>query len=243
MNDMFANVAIFLSLVAYVYYGNAFTARRAFVVTTYMLILFRHSMFFWSHAIQLTAEALVSVGRIQEFLLLPESKADAELLAQRKSLKGKGSSKEEETLMATTNRKRSVNPAVSEWGSDIAFFKRRIVQTRLEKNQSPRLAFRKATAAWMRENNTGSDVGIVNVDLEVEAGKLCAVVGSVGSGKSSLLQVVLGELDLDEGSALVAGVVSYAAQEPWLFEGSVRQNIIFVEPWNEERFDNITSSF
>lgn len=238
VNDMFANVAIFLSLVTYVYFGNAFAARQAYVVTVYMNMVFNLAMFFWSLAIQLSAEALVSVRRVEEFLLLPESKADAEVLTpQRKSQTENGTAKEEQALMAPRIRSTSVRPHVSsEWGSDIALLKRRIVQTSLDKNQSPRLAFRDATAAWMRENKKGSDVGIVNVDLKVEVGKLCAVVGSVGSGKSSLLQVILGELDLDGGSVLVAGVVSYAAQEPWLFEGSVKQNIVFVEAWNEERF-------
>lgn len=60
-------------------------------------------------------------------------------------------------------------------------------------------------------------------------------MGSVGTGKSTLLQVILGELELDAGSLTVTGMVSYASQEPWLFEGSVRQNIVFVDPWDEER--------
>lgn len=235
MNDMFSTISIFLCLVTYVYFGNEFTARRAFVVTAYMSLLYKYSMFFWSHSIQVTAEALVSIGRVEEFLLLPESKADAELLAQRQTSKKNGTAKEAEALIAPAHRRKSLNASASVWGSDIAFLKRRIVQTQLENDQKPRVALRDATAAWTRENHSGSDVGIANVDLEVEVGKLCAVVGSVGSGKSSLLQVILGELDLDEGSALVAGVVSYAAQEPWLFEGSVRQNILFVEPYNEER--------
>lgn len=58
----------------------------------------------------------------------------------------------------------------------------------------------------------------------------------VGSGKSTLLQVILGELELDEGSLIVNGSVSYAPQEPWLFEGTIRQNILFVSEYNEKRY-------
>ncbi|XP_049530637.1 ATP-binding cassette subfamily C member 4 [Anopheles darlingi] len=82
----------------------------------------------------------------------------------------------------------------------------------------------------------GRNVGIESVSLQVEPGKLCVLVGQVGSGKSTLLQVLLGELELDEGSVEINGTISYAAQEPWLFEGSVRNNILFTEEYDERRY-------
>lgn len=235
IKDMFAFIAIFLSLVSYVYFGNPLTARKAYVVSSYLQTGINYSVYFWTLATQLNSIAWMSIGRIEEFLLLPENKAAVELFAKQKLSK---STKEEETLMSPVDNRKSMNPSGCEWGSDIVFLRRRIVQTQMENNHSPKLEFRDATAAWMRHIDIGLDVGIRNVDLDVELGKLCAVVGSVGSGKTSLLQVVLGELDLDDGSVLVAGVVSYAAQEPWLFDGTVRQNIVFVEPWDEDRFVN-----
>lgn len=62
------------------------------------------------------------------------------------------------------------------------------------------------------------------------------MVGIVGSGKSTILQVILGELELDAGMLFVNGSISYAPQEPWLFEGSIRQNILFIEEYNEKRY-------
>lgn len=64
---------------------------------------------------------------------------------------------------------------------------------------------------------------------------MCAIIGPVGSGKSTILQTILGELPLDNGHLLVNGTVSYASQEPWLFEGTVRQNIVFTEKYNAKR--------
>lgn len=49
---------------------------------------------------------------------------------------------------------------------------------------------------------------------------ISAVIGTVGAGKSSLFQAILGELPPESGSVIVNGVVSYAAQEPWLFTGT-----------------------
>lgn len=78
--------------------------------------------------------------------------------------------------------------------------------------------------------------GISNIDLEIVAGHLCSVVGIVGSGKSTLLQVILGELELDSGSVTINGTISYASQEPWLFEGTIRNNIVFIEEFDEQRY-------
>jgi len=55
------------------------------------------------------------------------------------------------------------------------------------------------------------------------------VAGRTGSGKSSLLQARLGEMHVLQGNVSVRGQVSYAAQTAWVFNGSVRDNIIFGE--------------
>lgn len=90
------------------------------------------------------------------------------------------------------------------------------------------------TAVWKRNQMNG--LFGLNVHISPE---LCAIVGPVGSGKSTLLNVILGELELDMGSITVNGSISYASQEPWLFEGSVRNNIVFVEEFNEQRYKQV----
>ena len=61
----------------------------------------------------------------------------------------------------------------------------------------------------------------------------------VGSGKTTLLEAVLGELELDSGSIELNGTLSYANQVPWLFEGSVKSNIIFSEEYDEKRYSEV----
>ncbi|PSN33294.1 hypothetical protein C0J52_21150, partial [Blattella germanica] len=78
-----------------------------------------------------------------------------------------------------------------------------------------------------------------NITFRVPEGKLCAVIGPVGSGKSSLLHAIMQELPLHTGSVSVGGNISYASQEPWLFVGTVRQNILFGQPYKPDKYKEV----
>lgn len=65
-----------------------------------------------------------------------------------------------------------------------------------------------------------NEVCLQNINLKVKSGELTAVIGQVGAGKTSLLHLILGEIQPCLGKISVQGVVSYAAQEPWLFSGN-----------------------
>lgn len=74
------------------------------------------------------------------------------------------------------------------------------------------------------------------LSVDFEKGKLIGVIGPVGAGKSSLLQVILRELPAASGSVSIAGSLSYASQEPWVFAGTVRQNVLFGQAYEKERY-------
>jgi hypothetical protein len=57
--------------------------------------------------------------------------------------------------------------------------------------------------------------------------------------QTSLLQAILRELPLVEGTIEVGGTISYASQEPWMFAGSLRQNILFGQPLVRERYAHV----
>jgi ABC-type multidrug transport system fused ATPase/permease subunit len=68
---------------------------------------------------------------------------------------------------------------------------------------------------------------LMNISFQVPKGKLVAIVGSVGSGKSSLLSALLGEMHLLGGKINVVGDISYCDQRPWVVNASLKDNIIF----------------
>lgn len=110
----------------------------------------------------------------------------------------------------------------------------------LESENKGAIVFDNATGAWVSEEGE-STVGLSAIDLKVAPGSLYAIVGSVGSGKTSLLHAILGELELDSGSLQVHGALSYANQESFIFEGSIRSNILFTEEYDEKRFSEVVS--
>ncbi|KAG5894556.1 hypothetical protein JTB14_021538 [Gonioctena quinquepunctata] len=78
-----------------------------------------------------------------------------------------------------------------------------------------------------------------NVTFEVASNQLVAIVGQVGSGKTTLLYSILKELHPTDGSMEVHGEISYAAQEPWVFGGSIRQNILFGLDYNAKKYREV----
>ena len=101
--------------------------------------------------------------------------------------------------------------------------------------QSTPLYLENVTARW----DETRDYTLQNVDLTVQAGSFIAVVGQIGSGKSSLLQAILRELPLDDGVLEVSGKVSFADQRPWIFASSIKQNILFGQPMDQARYNKV----
>lgn len=102
------------------------------------------------------------------------------------------------------------------------------------------LNFKNVTATWVSGINS-SNAGLRDFNLKIESGNLHAIIGSVGSGKSSLLQAILGELEIDDGELEVNGTLSYANQENFIFEGSIKSNVLFTETFDEQRYNDVIS--
>lgn len=78
-----------------------------------------------------------------------------------------------------------------------------------------------------------------DVNLTLESGLIC-VTGPIASGKSTLLKLMMRDASVTGGEVKVQGRISYASQEPWLFPGTIKQNIVFGEPWNKGRYEEVT---
>ncbi|KFH72941.1 hypothetical protein MVEG_00166 [Podila verticillata NRRL 6337] len=79
-------------------------------------------------------------------------------------------------------------------------------------------------------------VYLKDINLRIARGSLIAVVGPVGSGKSSLLQAIVGNMPKSAGQVIRGASTSYASQTPWIQNSSIRDNILFDTNYDEERY-------
>lgn len=105
-----------------------------------------------------------------------------------------------------------------------------------EITESNSIKLTKVKASWLANPIAHT---LIDIDLEIKSGTFCCVVGVVGSGKSSLLQVLLKELPISMGRIQVPSKISYASQEPWLFTSNVRQNILFGLPYDKQKYKKV----
>ncbi|RIB06325.1 ABC transporter [Gigaspora rosea] len=75
-----------------------------------------------------------------------------------------------------------------------------------------------------------------NISVSIPHGKLVAIVGSVRSGKSSFLSSLIGEMKRIKGEVLFGGNVVYCPQTAWIQNATLRDNITFGLPFDEEKY-------
>ncbi|XP_021935708.1 multidrug resistance-associated protein 4-like isoform X2 [Zootermopsis nevadensis] len=232
-------IAIFMSLVTYVFLYESVTPEKMFVVTAYFNILTESMTSYISFAITHISEAYVSVQRIKNFLLYDEIAHAAGLNT------GSGMSPVHDSVddddCRLSNGCSEVKPNSEKSKPDGADY----IDTRTRGDHtdtenplefSGGIKITGVTAKWTDDlpENTLTDVSV-----EVRTGGLMAIIGPVGSGKTSLIHAILKELPLTSGSIVVGGSISYASQEPWLFIASVQQNILFGQPMDRNRYRQV----
>ncbi|GAB4841267.1 Multidrug resistance-associated protein 5 [Ancistrocladus abbreviatus] len=80
------------------------------------------------------------------------------------------------------------------------------------------------------------------VQMKVEKGMLVAVCGVVGSGKSSFLSCILGEIPKISGEVKVCGSAAYVSQSAWIQSGTIEENILFGSPMDKAKYKGVIHS-
>lgn len=104
--------------------------------------------------------------------------------------------------------------------------------------QGHSVTLKNATLSWSREEAPV----LKDLTLSVKTGSLVAVVGSVGSGKSSLLSAILGTLEKVSGTIDVEGRLAYVPQQSWIQNATVKGNVVFMNRLDEDRYREVIES-
>lgn len=184
--------------------------------------------------VSLGVESLVSLQRITDFLLtkefLPSDKLELKRLHNevvRSPSKPNLISKNEENVCCLNDRTNK---------SSIQNSNKLI--PRQQTDSSKRTVFvecENVGAQWLKSETKTID----GVSFKCESPGLIIICGQVASGKSSLLLSLFNELSLNYGRACVQGVCGYSSQTAWIFNGTVRDNIVFGYGYDERRYQKI----
>ena len=115
---------------------------------------------------------------------------------------------------------------------------RQLLDEPLESDPAARLVRRSGNAvdiAGVVVTHDGERDVLQGVDAHVDAGRTVAVVGSTGAGKTTLVHAIAGLVDTSGGTITVPdGFTAIVFQEPFLFAGSVRDNVVLGAPIDDD---------
>ncbi|XP_062549081.1 multidrug resistance-associated protein 1-like isoform X2 [Armigeres subalbatus] len=96
------------------------------------------------------------------------------------------------------------------------------------------LSIKDGTFSWGEDSPT-----LKNINLTLRKGQLTAIVGSVGTGKSSLISALLGEMEKINGSVNTDGRIAYVSQQAWIQNATLRDNILFGKSYDKAKYDRV----
>lgn len=105
-------------------------------------------------------------------------------------------------------------------------------------DSSIHISISNATFSWDLESHPV----LSNLNLNVKKGSLVAIIGRVGSGKSSFLSSIVGDMYCTKGDLKVHGSLAYVSQEAWIQNATVKQNIIFIKEHEQEKYERVIKS-
>ncbi|KAI5461683.1 hypothetical protein BGZ63DRAFT_404517 [Mariannaea sp. PMI_226] len=130
----------------------------------------------------------------------------------------------------------------------------------IDENGTRRIGFRDASLIWGSKDAVAEDGSrafrLMDLNVDFKLGKLNIIAGPTGSGKTSMLMGLLGEMTLMEGNIYcpggrsredvrpdpetgLANTIAYVAQAAWLVNANIRDNILFAAPFDERRYRNV----
>lgn len=256
-------MALFCTLISMLLFGDELSIDKVFVFSSYFNILAHTMSGMFVRGFAEIAECLVAVRRLQYFLMYEEFQDNGHILSNfTTSINGSINSISKHASNKTSKPDIPyIDDEIDGYENlDESSEKRRhnglvVVASDLLKNTANMMEEKKPFATMNQETYavkmshltakwepSQSENTLEDVNLEIQKGKIYAVIGMVGAGKSSFLSAILGEIEVTGGHVKVNGSLSYAGQEAWVFGSTVRQNILFGQPYNRQLYQKVVKA-
>ena len=235
-----ASIAAFVSVLCLLMSNWQLTPTKAFMLLSFMNISRDTFSVFLGRGFQSVFEATVSLKRIEEFLLLedlPSLSSDSQV---SKSFVENGDMFDSyhntsNTLLEEKKKHFEANKNESELATEFG----KNNQELHSDNSEEALVVSSLSYKMIK----GQDKYILeDISFVTPRSTLTAICGQVGSGKSTLLCAIAGQLNLSSGTVQCPRPLVYVPQVPWLFSGTIKENILFSAPYNPEWYSTVVEA-
>ena len=216
-------MAGFISVTILLFTEGSLTSFKVFTLITLLTNVKMVVTIFIADSLRYIADARTACNRIQN-LMEKKSMLTRNMDYQHKpsspevSFKAKGYEPE----FATTENFRNAKPHP------------KLAQT--SQDVKPSVSLENVSCFW---NQTTQLPALQSVSLCAANGQLVGITGPVGSGKTSLLMAILGELPISSGKISGAGKIALVSQTPWVYSGTVRDNIVFGNQFDVQKYNKV----
>ena len=214
-------MAALVSIVTMVLTGQTLTPVNVFVLLSYINVLKEVTCGRLANGLLSTYDAYVSLGRIEDFLLLKSLPGNSGDDCGEESTTEKSSSAEQRSCYTERQTKINQVPAADEVKD-------------LDKPTS--LCVSNLT---FKQIDREDEFILQDIEFVARSQSLTVITGPVGSGKSTLLSAIAGEISDTSGTITFQGRLIYLPQTAWVFSGTIRENIFFGQPYEEHKYARI----
>ena len=215
-------MATLVSVTTMVLTAQTLTPANAFMLLSFMGVLRMSGMVNMTSGLMVTYDAFVSLGRIEE-LLLSENLLEA-------SESGESSEPPKKAKCTSSNQSRSYLEKEEENTEKV------FLSCEVTVFNSTMLCVSNLSCA---KTHCKDEFILQDINFFAPSKSLTVITGPVGSGKSTLLAVIAGEISNASGTIDHQGSFIYLPQTAWVFSGTIKENILFGQPFEESKYERI----
>ncbi|XP_022796748.1 multidrug resistance-associated protein 4-like [Stylophora pistillata] len=224
----YTSIPMLLSVISLLLTGHHLTPVNAFTLLMYMNLFRLNLCLDIGYGVVETHEAYVSLSRIEDFLILE----DLLSISGDQCIEDKAITLKEKSVELPNNF--TVMGSQSEKSEEKPLTDLRVNPFEIGTLYVSNLTF--------KEMKRKDEFILQDVEFIAASGTLTVVTGPVGSGKSTLLSAIAGEMSDIRGTMSRHGTFVYAPQVAWVFSGTLRENILFGEWYDESRYTRVVEA-